>query len=165
MLASKIRIINFQLVEIFIIKYFSQSCCFRRSIAFMNVNFVYWFHCLINITTIITVSYRIRGSNKNILNCDKVNIFATKLFLSRSSESECLFQFEVTETPAPERESHLFLGHLKMLVQETVPKFSPSCSVLGRCLQRVSGRKRAAIPPRQEKVPMITSGSILLIVP
>ena len=60
---------------------------------------------------------------------------------------------------------HLSLGHLKMLLQEMEPKFSPCCMVLGRCLQRVSGRKRAAIPPRQENVPMMTSGSILLIVP
>ena len=61
--------------------------------------------------------------------------------------------------------ANLFLGHLSKSLQETVPKFSPCCRVLGRCLHRVSGRKRAAMPPRQEKVPMMTRGSILLIVP
>ena len=43
-----------QLVEItfLVVKYFSQSCGFRCLIAFMNINFVYWFHYLINITKI-----------------------------------------------------------------------------------------------------------------
>ena len=50
----------------------------------------------------------------------------------------------------------MFLGYVCLL---------QTWSVLGRCLQRVSGRKRAAMPPRQENVPMMTRGRILLIVP
>ena len=45
------------------------------------------------------------------------------------------------------------------------PKASPSSNVLGRCVHRVSGRKRAPTPPRQLNPPIITRGRILLITP
>lgn len=40
-----------------------------------------------------------------------------------------------------------------------LPKFSPSCSVCGKSLSRVSGRKRAKMPPITPRVPSTNSGS------
>ena len=62
-------------------------------------------------------------------------------------------------------EIYLFLGQTKRLASVMLPKPSPSSRVFGRCLQRVSGKKRAAMPPRHESEPMMTRGKILLMEP
>ncbi len=56
--------------------------------------------------------------------------------------------------------SYLLCGQLHILKSD--PYASPSSSVLGRCVQRVSGRKSEEIPPATDSVPMITSGKTWL---
>jgi hypothetical protein len=51
-------------------------------------------------------------------------------------------------------------GQLQILKLD--PKSSPSSKVFGKCVQRVSGRKSAAIPPMTERVPMMTNGNTWL---
>ena len=156
------RIINFQLVEI-------SLSIFHKAVASV-VPSPSWMSILFTDSIVSSISLQLLQLVIGYVAQIKIYSIATRsIFLQlncfyRDHRSLKSLSIWSNRNPGP-RESHLFLGHLKMLVQETVPKFSPSCSVLGRCLQRVSGRKRAAIPPRQEKVPMITSGSILLIVP
>ena len=59
-------------------------------------------------------------------------------------------------------DTHL-VGQLQILKLD--PKASPSSRVLGRWVHSVSGRKRAATPPRQEKLPMMMRGRTWLITP
>lgn len=71
--------------------------------------------------------------------------------------------------PAEYQVSKLILFSLKMFIDikyiYLVCRLLFTWRVFGRWRHRVSGRKRAAMPPRQENVPIMTRGRILLIVP
>lgn len=56
--------------------------------------------------------------------------------------------------------SYFLCGQLNILKLE--PNFSPSSSVLGKWVHKVSGRKRAENPPITDKKPMMTSGKTWL---